>query len=211
MTDFKFKVGDYLLTYDGFPVEVVDRNKDEDTGKKYYTCKAMEFGSIDREIDEDRLEKTVDFEETEGYYDPSPFIGNCWRYPIYMLKGDERLFVIRRCEPEHSASAEYDRKRILAHLVKTKGAYARFHSFYETPFELLAAVCERKHTFEKSSLGLFRENDDSVDFSGNLREVSAAFQYRIYDKDILDRIRAIVDLIQKKKYDEAERLLKNTP
>lgn len=211
MTDFKFKVGDYLLTYDGFAVEVVKRFEDLETEKRYYVCKALEIDTFDREIDEDRLEKSVDFEEGEGVYDNSPFIGNCWRYPIYMLKGDERLFVIRRSEPEHNANAEYDRKRILAHLVKTKGAYARFHSHFETPFELLSFICRRKNTFVKSSLGLFRENDDSVDFSGNLNEVSAAFQYRIYDKDVLDRIRSIVDLIQKKKYDEAERLLKNTP
>lgn len=211
MTDFKFKVGDYLLTYDGFAVEVIKSFEDLETEKKYYVCKALDIDTFDREIVEERLEKPVEFEEGEGRFDPTPFIGNCWRFPMYMVKGDERYFVINRCEPEPTAISKNDRKRILAHLVKTKGAYTRFHAPYESPFALLSFVCYRKHTFVKSSLGLFRENNDSVDFSGNLNEVSSAFQYRIYDKDILDRIRVIVDLIQKKKYDEAKRLLKNTP
>lgn len=145
----------------------------------------------------------VRFEEGERWYDNSPFIGQRWMYPVYMIKDEEKYFVIHRAEPDNYTSAS-QREAILQQLADNDGAYATFYSFYKTPFELLSAVCERKYSFEKFSLGMFRKNvGGSVDFCGNLREVSAAFKYRIYDSRMLENVKRIVSLIKRKRFEDA--------
>lgn len=206
MTGFKFAIGDVLLTYDGFVVEIVKQIEDPETKNKYYACKSLELETFEREVPESGLEKTVHFEEGEGYYDSSPFIGNCWRFPVYMVKEGKRHFVINRCSNDNALS-RYKRESIQFQLIKTKGKYVKFHGICDSPYSFLDFVCKRRATLERPSRGLFDEHEDSTDFGGNIREVSAAFKYRIYDNEMIDRIKSIVSLIDSRKYEEAEALI----
>lgn len=206
MAGFKFAIGDVLLTYDGFVVEIVKQIEDPETKNKYYVCKSLELETFEREVPESGLEKIVYFEEGEGYYDRTPFIGNCWRFPVYMVKGGKRHFVINRCSNENSIERD-KRNEIKNHLIKTKGKYAKFYGLCDSPYSFLDFICKRKATFEKPIWSTFDKNETSTDFRGNLKEVSAAFHYRIYDNEMIEQIKTIVSLIKSGKYEEAAALV----
>lgn len=42
----------------------------------------------------------IEFIEKERYYDDSPFIGQCYMYPTYMIKDGKEYFVFNRREPD---------------------------------------------------------------------------------------------------------------
>ena len=81
-----------------------------------------------------------------------------------------------------------------AELLANDGSHFHFHGIYANPFEMLAEIERRGHTFTEPD-NLFvdcRETGGFVDFHGNRNEVSAAFHYRIYDKALVERIRTAV-------------------
>lgn len=136
----------------------------------------------------------IEFFEKERYYDDSCFTGQCWMYPVFMLKDGREYFVQNRREPDDNWKKE-DLERRKAELLANDGAYFRFHGFYSDPLEMLAEIEKRGHTFtEPNSLFVDCRSSKSygegfVDFHGNLNEVSAAFHYRIYDMDFLNAVK----------------------
>ena len=81
-----------------------------------------------------------------------------------------------------------------AELLANKGSHFHFHGIYADPFEMLAEIERRGHTFTEPD-NLFvdcRETGGFVDFHGNRNEASAAFHYRIYDNALVERIRTAV-------------------
>lgn len=145
----------------------------------------------------------IEFFEKERYYDDSIFTGQCWMYPVFMLKDGKEYFVQNRREPDDSWKQEelYDRK---AELLANNGAYFRFHGFYADPLEMLKEMAERGHTFTEPDR-LFVDcrspksyGEGFVDFHGNRNEVSAAFHYRIYDAALLEKIKEAAAPIIKK-------------
>lgn len=147
----------------------------------------------------------IEFIEKEPIYDVSPFTGKCLLYPTYMVKGGKELFVFNRREPDESWHRREDEIR-KEHLLRTDGKYFRFHGFYDDPFEMLREIAERKHTLdgltEDDNKWCSFEKDGYIDFHGNRKEVSAAFLYRIYDREIAEQIMEAVRYIHRKEYDK---------
>lgn len=148
----------------------------------------------------------IEFIEKERYYDDSTFTGQCWMYPTFMVKDGKEYFMWNRREPDDSWKLK-EREAQKAELLANGGRYFRFHGFYADPFEMLAEMENRGHTFTEPD-DLFVDCTDGpggygagfVDFHGNRNEVSAAFHYRIYDVSLLERIRtAAAPIIERSK------------
>ncbi|MEY8233212.1 hypothetical protein AALA82_16535 [Oscillospiraceae bacterium 50-16] len=142
----------------------------------------------------------IEFIEKERYYDDSLFTGQCWMYPTFMVKDGIEYFMWNHREPDDSWTLK-ERESQKAELLSNHGTFFHFHGIYADPFEMLAEMEHRGHTFTEPD-NLFvdcRKNPRCgggfVDFHGNRNEVSAAFHYRIYDEALLERIRAAVALI----------------
>lgn len=144
----------------------------------------------------------IEFIEKERYYDDSAFTGQCWMYPTFMVKDGIEYFMWNRREPDDSWKIK-EREGQKAELLANGGAYFHFHGIYTDPFEMLAEMERRGHTFTEPD-NLFadcHETGGFVDFHGNRNEVSAVFHYRIYDKALIERIRAAVArIIERSKY-----------
>lgn len=150
----------------------------------------------------------IQFIEKEPWRNTDPFTGGCDMYPTYMVKDDGEFFMFNRRsdEPSYKNAENESRKQ---QLINNGGRFFRFCGYKETPNEYLRAVIERQHTFVKSYHPEVEWSKDGkiCDFSGNLREVSAAFHYRIYDNELATHIETIVGFIHKKKYNEALEVL----
>ena len=146
----------------------------------------------------------IHFIEKEPWYDNRTFIGKCDRYPVFMVKNNVEYFMFNRNSNQASWETERDESR-KQQLLNNGGRFFRFHGYKDTPYEYLRVMIDRHHTFEKFSHKEveWSENGMYCDFSGNSREVSAAFHYRIYDKDLASNVEKVVGLIHQKKYDEA--------
>lgn len=67
--------------------------------------------------------------------------------------------------------------------------YCTFHAIKEDIFEFFKWLRENKYTLEiHGALFTFDPDHGYVDFWGNVREYSAAFQYRIYSREMLRHI-----------------------
>ena len=141
----------------------------------------------------------IEFIEKERYYNDSAFTGQCWMYPTFMVKGGIEYFMWNRREPDDSWKIK-EREGQKAELLANDGSHFHFHGIYANPFEMLAEIERRGHTFTEPD-NLFvdcRETGGFVDFHGNRNEVSAAFHYRIYDKALVERIcTAVAPIIER--------------
>lgn len=136
------------------------------------------------------------------------FVSNwCGRYaeytPVYaIIDGKKRL--VRNISHTLSGDTfewrQYSDKKSKEEVEKAKnnlmvhdGKYIAFISMFDNPFEFVNWIMENNYTlevvrnfFEDSS------NGDFIDFHGNLCEYSCAFHYRIYDYEMLDKLKNIV-------------------
>lgn len=156
----------------------------------------------------------ISFIEKEPWFDPSPFTGDCRMYPTYMMKDGVEYFLFNRREPEAEAWHVREREERKAQLLSNGGAFFCFHGYKRDPLSYLWNVVERKHTFMPCSYHEPVRNEEGehiTEFSCDLREVSAACHYRIYDEELAELVRAIVALIQKKDYERARYMILNMP
>lgn len=156
----------------------------------------------------------IKFIEKEPWTDPSPFTGQTYA-PNFMVKDGAEYFVVNRVVRSGEISpgfADYDLKKSRDELAATKafliqngGKYFKFNGIYDDPFEMLAEMERRGHTFTEPD-NLFVDcrgiakgyGEGFVDFHGNRNEVSAAFHYRIYDEVLLEEIRTAASPIIEK-------------
>lgn len=158
----------------------------------------------------------IEFVEKEPFSYNDPFIGETLA-PVYMRKDGREYFVRNRVvhgkdpdlgwrqydEKKSDADVEYAK----AFLIQNGGRYVKFYGFYDDPLEMLKEMTERGHTFTTPD-NLFvdcREKEGRwfLDFHGNRREASAAFQYRIYDPALAEEVIAAVQpLIEKSRREE---------
>lgn len=143
--------------------------------------------------------------EKEPYYHDSPFTGNCWMYPTYMVKDGKEYFMFNRRDPDDSWKLEENERR-KQQLLSTGGAFMRFHGFYAHPIEMLAEVAKRKHHFTDPEKMYYCDIEDHgfLDFHGNRREVSAAFHYRIYDVELATKVKKAVEAINREDWANVE-------
>ena len=152
----------------------------------------------------------ITFIEKEKYYDNSPFIGQCYYYPTYMIKNGKEYFIFNRREPDEQYKIE-EQKMYKQQLIETDGKYFTFYSFYKNPFEMLQEIIKRKHCFSNPKKLFDGDiNNGYLDFHGNRKEVSAVFKYRIYDAAIVENLQNIVKCINTNKWREAQTILNNT-
>lgn len=146
----------------------------------------------------------IEIIEKEPYYDNSMFTGQCQMYPTYMLKDGKEFFMFNRREPDDKwrLAENEERKR---QLIENDGAFFMFHGYYENPMDMLKEIAKRQHSFTEPDNVFYTtiENEGVLDFHGNRREVSAAFFYRIYDTAMVEKVQAVVDLINHKEWDKA--------
>lgn len=149
----------------------------------------------------------IKFIEKKPWTDHSPFTGQTYA-PNYMVKDGVEYFMVNRVvSSEDMGYANYhleeSRKALEAtkkFLIENNGAYFKFNGIYVDPFEMLKEMSERGHTFcdpEKlfdDCRGIEGYGAGFVDFHGNRNEVSAAFHYRIYDMEMLGRLKERVGI-----------------
>lgn len=146
----------------------------------------------------------IEIIEKEPYFDDSPFTGQCYMHPTYMVKDGKEYFMFNRREPDDSWKLRDNEER-KAFLIANDGKYFVFHGFYNDPFEMLKEIAKRKHTFTESEENNYYgsiEKSGYLDFHGNRREVSAAFHYRIYDPEMAEKIKEAVHHIHRKEWDK---------
>lgn len=146
----------------------------------------------------------IQFIEKEPWHDNNPYSGGCDMYPTYMVKDGKELFMFNRRSDQSEWEAEnYESRK--KQLLDNGGKFFKFYGYKDSPYEYLNAVIERQHTFEKFGHEDVSWSDDGnfCDFCGNLKEISAAFFYRIYDVDMSKNVEKIVNLIHEKNYSEA--------
>ena len=81
----------------------------------------------------------IEFIEKERYYDDSIFTGQCWMYPMFMVKDGIEYFMWNRREPDDSWKLK-EREGQKAELFANDGAYFHFHGIYADPFEMLTEM-----------------------------------------------------------------------
>ena len=127
--------------------------------------------------------------------------------PVFMVKDSTEYFVSNIPIAGGNHSPEYLRAEMegyKAQLLQNEGRYYTLHGFYDCPEDMIAEMIERNHTFEKPG-DLFCEKLESgygagfVEFQGNHREVSAAFHYRIYNREYAATLQELVKSITEKK------------
>lgn len=153
----------------------------------------------------------IEIFEKEPYRDESPYTGGCLMYPTYMRKDGKEFFMFNRRDPDDSWELRADEAR-KAFLTANNGTYFKFHGSYDNPFEMLKQITERHLTFtepEEKNFWCSVDEPGFIDFHGNCREVSAAFHYRIYDKEMAEKIKVTVHHIHRKEWDETIRTLSN--
>ena len=156
------------------------------------------------------MNSIISFIEKEPFeLPPLPFrVKGDMAAPVYMIKDGKEYFVLNRTlhKPEH-----YDTDGIKATLTDNNGAYFAFYGIYKNPFDLVSYVRDKKYSLESTNENgrvfnniesLFHDNHNFgsseyfIGFSGNIREVSCAFCYRIYDVDIADKLKAEIRALQ---------------
>lgn len=76
----------------------------------------------------------------------------------------------------------------LRNLRKHGYRYLTFHSIKDAPFAFLQWLREQNYTLEIQGELFIFNGQDSVDFHGNVCEYSAAFMYRIYDRELFIKL-----------------------
>lgn len=152
----------------------------------------------------------LEFIEKESFVCPGAFAPATKQtfIPVFMVKDGLESFVANLPIAGGNHTPEYHRQemeRYKSQLRATDGRYFKFHGLYDDPEEMLAEMIERGHTFETKPDRIFSEITDEyygagfVDFHGNRREVSAAFQYRVYDRGYADKLREIAKPAMKRR------------
>lgn len=148
----------------------------------------------------------IEFIEKEKYHDDDPFVG-CDMYPTYMVKDGKEYFMFNRRDPDDKWKLEENEQR-KKRLIETNGKYFSFHGFYSDPLEMLIDVANRKHHFSQPDILYYGSLDkEYLDFLGNLKEVSAAFHYRIYDRRLGEKIQKVVEFLNQEDWDTALRVI----
>ena len=150
------------------------------------------------------MNSTIAFieEEQEKWYSNNYAFGGRYMYPNYMIKDGKRYFIFNRGSNARNYDIEEQEAR-KSQLVSTNGRYFKFNGFFHSPIEMLKWIIDKKYTFSSLTADTVHyENGtsaDHLDFHGNLKEISAAFFYRIYDEQLIAEIKTLIKQIPYKK------------
>lgn len=124
-------------------------------------------------------------------------------YPVVMIKDNKEIHIINKI-------ARNDKKyeRIINILKISDGKYTVFYGAYDNPFDMLQNIVEGKQVIKndlKEDIFDVSESDGNfTDFIGFTSPNYSIFNYRIYDVNLLQDIKKIVELINRKEWDMAK-------
>ncbi len=129
----------------------------------------------------------VSFIEKESYIAKHGLAGTAKYTPVYMLKEGQPLFIRNAINDNFNEVAEIKKQ-----LEKTNGMYFTSYCGFGPcdPIDFINWVKSNNYTFEDcTAVGKYNTDEDGfVDFGGNLKQVSCAFDFRIYDKEMVKEI-----------------------
>lgn len=139
------------------------------------------------------------FESYDSWYEQKSLL-----YPNVMIKDGKEYFVKNRREP-HETRYHTDIPEIIQQLKENNGTYATFYSRNREVWSFLDYIIEHQYSFEKR-FNKFEEHKEGnfTDFHGNLTEISSAFMYRLYDTNLINEIKKVVELIENKEWELAK-------
>lgn len=149
------------------------------------------------------MNSTITFLEDvqNKWLDENPFIGG-YRTPHYMIKDGKRYFMFNSASDDNRFDKENQESR-KAQLIANDGKYFKFNGVFPSPLEMLKWIIDKKYQFcsltEKAIHYEDGTSEDYFDFHGNLKEISAAFFYRIYDEQLIAEIKTLIKQIPYKK------------
>ena len=155
----------------------------------------------------------IDFQEREPFISNGTFSPTRQNLvPIYMIKDGVEYFVANLPIESGSYSPAHHRREMdgyKSQLLQTNGKYFKFNGFYRDPEKMIVEMIERGQTFVDPDK-LFTESPEGhygagfVSFWGNRNEVSAAFHYRIFDREyaakLMEQIRPLLEKKGRKKH-----------
>lgn len=150
------------------------------------------------------MNRTITFieEEQEKWHSANYAFGDRDMYPNYMIKDGKRFFMFNRGSNARSYDIDKQEAR-KAQLLSTDGKYFKFHGAFASPIDMLKWIIDKKYRFCSLTFNnVHYENstsEDHFDFHGNLKEVSAAFFYRLYDSELIGEIKTMLKQIPYKK------------
>jgi hypothetical protein len=104
---------------------------------------------------------------------------------------------------EHTGDKYHDnssRREMAERLLNLRSNNYKFMKFYggkfDNPIDFIQWIKTKKLTLEIHG-SPFVKSENFTDFHGNLKEVSCAFHFRIYNKDLLSDIETIVSQLKK--------------
>lgn len=142
----------------------------------------------------------IKFIEKEKFTQKYGLNGDGEYTPVYMLKNNDEFFIgnIVKQINNYDYLAKYNYKnrvneikRIKEMLLNNNGDYLKEYGKFDNPFDFVDWVKENNYTFEIHG-ELFRNCEQFTDFHGNLKEYSLAFNYRIYNQDIVNQLENLV-------------------
>ena len=126
-------------------------------------------------------------------------------YLVYMVKDKKEYFVFTEKSPaERWEQEEYKRRK--QQLIANNGAFVRFGGYFDDPLEMLAAMARGKHHFNDPD-NLYRggfEKYGFLDFHGNRVEITASFNFRIYNRELASKIWEAAEYIRREEWDKAQ-------
>lgn len=150
------------------------------------------------------MNSTITFFEDaqKKWYSDNYAFGGRYMYPNYMLKNDKRYFMFNRGSDDRNYEIDEQEAR-KSQLISNAGKYFKFNGVFPSPLEMLKWIIDKKYQFCSLTAKTIhyedRTSEDYFDFHGNLKEVSAAFFYRIYDEQLIEEIKTLIKQIPYKK------------
>jgi len=128
----------------------------------------------------------INFIEKETYYGEYGMAGNANFTPIYFKVGDREHFLRNKINNNEEISLQELKKD----LERNDCKFVRFYGAEKSPISFLEYVKKNKYTLQIHG-ELFLKSKTFTDFHGNLKEISSAFMFRIYDEQFLDELKRI--------------------
>ncbi len=134
----------------------------------------------------------ITFMEKEPFRSETMYF-NGMRYPVYMIKNGVEYFLWNRSLPADYGDEETQDARKIQ-LLENEGKYFKFydHSGYNSPIAFIEWVKNKNLHLRKGFTAKILEDGKTFDFRGNLKEISCAFFYRVFDETTIKEIKKII-------------------
>lgn len=152
---------------------------------------------------------TVEFVSGKPYTSSWGMSGEAKYVPVYAVIDGKRNFLRNLVYPltgetegwrKYTADKAFlEVERAKKSLIENGGKYFTISAQFADPYELLSFVKENDYTLEVVR-SFFYESPNSgyMEFHGNCSEYSCGFHYRIYDRDMFEKLKGIVSGMKQK-------------